>query len=678
MYTIREALAQVAQETGLTPEAVELRKAFLEFTQSDTELLIAVHEHMESLHLDEALTDMFYRHVLSFPQLRRFIPDEAALQRLKTSQARYFRRLTSGDYGEDYVLDRLRVGMAHQQAGMETQWYIGAYRKYLSFFLARLREMPGLDDKKFVASVDALMKIVFLDLGIALDTYFHRAQQQVIFMANHDVLTSLPNRTLLNDRVDQAVRQANRNGEHAAILLIDLDRFKNINDSMGHMVGDKVILAVAERLAGSLGESDTLARLGDDEFVVLLQNCRSSDLSALADTLLRAIAQPIAVDEYELLVSASMGIALYPMDGRDRVELLKNADAAMHRAKQEGGNACCFFQPAMDVRTTSIVNMETRLRRALDNGELSLDYQLQVDVASGRPVGAEALLRWLPGDSQVPPIEFIPLAEETGLIISIGEWVLKTACKQAVEWNRRLDAPFTVAVNISARQLWGADFVETVSRTLAKTGCDPRWLELEITENAIMVRPEEAASTIRALASTGVRISIDDFGTGYSSLSYLKLFPVHAIKIDRSFVRQMNADSADASIVRAVIAMAHSLRMKVVGEGVEDVSQLLLLGRLGCDLAQGYYFSHPLPAERVAALLAGPLLWMHVYERPDPFSRRTPPPEGGSREDIACCRVLRIPGSGAICMVDNPCCSHILPFGSYCEHPLVDYIAEAA
>ncbi len=678
MQINKEVLERVAREIGLTPEAIELRKAFLEFTQADIDLLAELHAHIENLRLDEALTDMFYRHLLAFPALAQFIPDEPSLQRLRASQARYFTQLTAGDYGPDYILDRLRVGMAHQRAGLDTQWYIGAYRKYLSFFLARLKRMPELDDESFTASLDALMKIVFLDLGLALDTYFHSAQQELTFLANHDVLTGLPNRTLLNDRIEQALHQAHRSGENTAVLLIDLDRFKNINDSLGHAVGDEIILAVSARLTARLREGDTLARLGDDEFVVMLPGVGAGhNVSPIAGKLLRAIAEPVAAGGHDLVVSASMGIVMFPMDGSARDELLKNAAAAMHRAKRQGGNACCFFQRAMDLRATSVINMETKLRRALDNRELTLGYQLQVDVETGRPVGVEALLRWETGGSHVPPLEFIPLAEETGLIIPIGEWVLEAACRQAAEWNRQSGSPFTVAVNISARQLWGDGFVQTVARILAKTGCDPRWLELEITENAIMVRPEEAAATLGVLARMGIRISIDDFGTGYSSLAYLKLFPVHAVKIDRSFVRQMHADSADASIVRAVIALAHSLSLKAVGEGVEDISQLVLLGKLGCDLAQGYYFSAPLPAEDIATMLSAPPEWMAVYRENKLFQGRNRASEADAPADISRCRVLRIRDDDAICMVSNPQCSYVLPFGSHCAHPRVAEIADA-
>lgn len=672
----RETLERVAKEIGLSPEAIAQRKSFLEFSQADEDSLAELHAQMESLHLDHALTDLFYGHLLAFPELKKFIPDDDALQRLKGSQARYFRRLTAGDYGQEYVLDRLRVGMAHQRAGLETQWYIGAYRKYLSFFLARLKDMPDMDGMKFTAALDALMKVVFLDLGLALDTYFHRAHQDLAFMTNHDVLTGLPSRNLLNDRIEQGLHQAHRSGEKAAILLIDLDRFSSVNESLGHTVGDEVIVNVATRLSAWLGEGETLARLGDDEFVVLLPGVRDDrKLSPRAGELLRLIAQPVTAGDHEVVVSASMGIAVFPADGGTRGELLKNADAAMHRAKMQGGDAYCFYQRAMDMRATTILNMETRLRRALENGELRLYYQLQVDVASGCPVGAEALLRWKADGRNIPPMEFIPLAEETGLILPIGEWALETACRQAVEWNRNAASPFRVAVNISARQLWGGGFGDAVARILARTACDPSWLELEITENAIMLRPEVATKSIRVLAKMGISIAIDDFGTGYSSLAYLKLFPVHVIKIDRSFVRQMSAESADASIVRAVIAMAHSLNMKAVGEGVEEVSQLALLGKLGCDVAQGYYFSTPIPAENMTRILSSPLEWMAAYREHRLFESQAL--ADGEEADISRCRVLRIGEDEPICMVDNPNCRHILPFGSYCVHPLVNRIADA-
>ncbi len=589
-----QVLNHIAKEMGITAKEIALRKQFLEFTEADVALLCEIHEYASNKATEDYFADLFYGHLLSFPELRKLLPNEEALNRLKAAQTKYFKRLTAGQYDKEYVSERLRVGYVHQQIGLEPKWYTGAYRKYLAAFLPILREMSQGDDAKFQASYGALLKVVFFDMELALDTYFHGDRLELVHMANHDALTGLPNRNLLRDRVEQAFLKAKRDNTNVAILFIDLDRFKNINDSLDHTTGDQVISAVAMRLAGCLREEDTIARLGGDEFVMVLpETGREESIASVSEKLLRSMDEPIAAGEHEFFLTVSIGIAVYPMDGKSLNEVLKNADVAMYRAKHEGRNTFRFYQREMNTQALSRLHLETQLRHALQKQEFALHYQPQIDLETRQIVAVEALLRWKTVNGTIAPVDFIPLAEETGLIVPIGEWVLETACRQAVAWNALSKTPLRVAVNLSARQFWQQDIVQMVSETLKKVGCSPHWLELEITESIIMERPEESALALGTLTDMGITIAIDDFGTGYSSLAYLKRFPIQSLKIDRSFVLDIATDQNDASIVRAIIALAHSLGLQVVAEGVEEESQLLFLRTQDCDLVQGYYFHRP-------------------------------------------------------------------------------------
>ena len=435
-----------------------------------------------------------------------------------------------------------------------------------------------------------------------------QVEGELLHMANHDVLTSLPNRSLLLDRISQAIAYANRSGEQVAVLLIDLDRFKNINDSLGHDVGDKMITAIARKLIAQVRDVDTVARLGGDEFVILLTDIAHEDaVATLAQQVLEALVQPLTIQGHELYPAGSIGISLYPKDGADSQTLLKNADTAMYRAKDAGRNNFQFYARAMNARALDRLKLEGALRNALLRNEFVLHYQPQMDIASGSIVGVEALLRWQPpGEEMIYPADFIPIAEETGLIVAIGEWVLRTACLQQKAWSRGgLCAPLRVAVNLSARQFKQQDIVKSVSRALEESGCDAQMLELEITESIVMDNPEVAAATLQKLSDMGVHLSIDDFGTGYSSLAYLKRFPIHSLKIDRSFVRDITTDADDAAIAKAVIALAHSMKLRVIAEGVETIEQLDFLRGQRCDQMQGYYLSRPLPAQQLESLVCG-------------------------------------------------------------------------
>ncbi|MYN41386.1 EAL domain-containing protein [Duganella sp. FT109W] len=431
-------------------------------------------------------------------------------------------------------------------------------------------------------------------------------EEELMHLARHDALTGLANRTLLLDRVSQAIAQARRSGNQVAMLFLDLDRFKTINDSLGHDAGDRVVIEVGRRLKQAVRDADTVARFGGDEFVVLLPELPTEDIAAaLAQKILSALFEPMLIHGHELAPACSIGISLYPRDGDNGKTLLKNADAALYQAKAMGRGNYQFYSEEMNARTLDRLTLESGLRHAVERGELELKYQPQIDLADGAMLGAEALLRWRPAGQQlVMPDAFITIAEETGLIVPIGEWVLRTACAQQVAWRQSGLPDLRIAVNLSARQFRQPGLDAMVARVLAETGCPADRLELEITESVLMERPDSAAQTLQRLSDMGVQLAIDDFGTGYSSLSYLKRFPINALKIDRSFVRDIAAKSAasndDGAIAAAVIALAHSMGLTVVAEGVETEQQRDFLRQLHCDQAQGFYFSEPMSAAALA------------------------------------------------------------------------------
>jgi diguanylate cyclase (GGDEF)-like protein/PAS domain S-box-containing protein len=443
-------------------------------------------------------------------------------------------------------------------------------------------------------------------VGVLSDiTEARNAREQLEHQASHDALTGLPNRSLLFDRLDQAIAQAHRYQRMIAAAFVDLDNFKFINDSLGHGAGDHVLKIVAERLRGCLREGDTVARHGGDEFVLILQDQsgRESVLQAVT-RVIEKLAAPLTVEGQELATTCSVGISLYPEHGSAAATLLKNADAAMYRAKAQGKNSFCFYSAEMSTHPGERLKLETQLRRALDLGEFVLHYQPKVDLRSRGICGLEALIRWQhPQDGLVPPGRFIGVAEETGLIVPIGEWVLRTGCAQVRAWRDAGLPEIMLSVNISARQFKRSDVVRTVSRALAETGLPARCLELELTESLVMENAEEFIETLNALKKLGVSLSVDDFGTGYSSLSYLKRFPVDRLKIDQSFVRDIGTDPNDAAIARAVIQLGHSLDLRVTAEGVETAEQLQFLREHDCDEVQGYLLSRPLTVEKTAELL---------------------------------------------------------------------------
>jgi diguanylate cyclase (GGDEF)-like protein len=432
-----------------------------------------------------------------------------------------------------------------------------------------------------------------------------REDDRIHHIAFHDDLTALPNRLMLTERLDQALGRHRRAKMTLAILYMNLDRFKVINDSLGHEAGDILLCLVADRLRAQLREGDSLARLGGDEFVVLIENYGNSiALSACAQRLVEQLSAPFLLGKKDCHVTASIGISTFPADGSDSQSLLKAADVAMYRAKETGRNNYQYYLPSMNVHTLERLELESDLRHALERGEFFLHYQPKVEIASGLITGVEALLRWKhPIRGLVPPLDFIPLAEETGLIVPIGEWVLATACARTKSWQGRGLPKLSVAVNLSARQFADTMLLAKLTRIIHASGLDPSLLELEITESVVMSNGESAVSVLEKLKSIGVQIAIDDFGTGYSSLAYLKRFPIDILKVDRSFIRDIPADSGDMKITRAIIAMAHSLRLKVVAEGVETAEQMEFLGSQSCDAVQGYFLYRPLQEEELVDVL---------------------------------------------------------------------------
>ena len=430
-------------------------------------------------------------------------------------------------------------------------------------------------------------------------------QVRIEHQANYDTLTGLANRSLLQDRLQQALLTAASSGRRIAVAFVDLDRFKFINDSLGHHVGDELLKAVAARLKACVRDCDTVARLGGDEFVLLINGHTGPEyVRQLMDRMLASVAQPWIIEQGEFLVSCSIGVALHPDDGAEALTLLKHADSAMYRAKDNGRNNFQFFTRELNALMTEQLELETHLRRALERNQFVLRYQPRVNLVTGQIVGAEALLRWrIPQRGTVPPLRFITLAEETGLIVPIGKWVLQTACAQNKAWQDAGLVPIVVSVNVSPRQFRHESLVQTVADALRSTGLEARYLELELTESMVMHDAPQLVAMLDELKELGVKIAVDDFGTGYSSLSYLKRFPVDRLKVDRSFVEHMTTEADDATIVRAIIALGHNLGLKVVAEGVETAQQARALRAYQCDEAQGFLFARAVSARDLPRLV---------------------------------------------------------------------------
>jgi diguanylate cyclase (GGDEF)-like protein len=443
-------------------------------------------------------------------------------------------------------------------------------------------------------------------IGALRDITSRKEQEdRLLYLATRDPLTRMPNRRLFTERLEQAIDKADENGTKFAILFIDLDHFKNINDALGHMVGDMVLQSVGNRLEESLREGDTVAHLSGDEFPIILNGIKDrTEAEKKARDILKILAEPFIVEGKEIYTTGSIGIVLYPDSATTIGDLMRNVDTAAYNAKKQGRDVYQFYSEQLSAEVQRRLEIETGLRRALENGELSLNYQAKVDMGSRTITGAEALLRWTsPELGQVTPDEFIPVAEETGLIVSIGEWILDTACKEAAGWNKLVADPVHVGVNLSSIQFLQGDLIKSVESALAHSGLPASLLDLELTESILVANPEETIETLDRLKTAGASVSIDDFGTGYSSLSYLTRFPLDNLKIDRAFVTNLPNEKDAVAIVRAIISMAQNLDLKIIAEGVETENQITFLHALGCQTGQGYLFSKPVSAQDFVKLL---------------------------------------------------------------------------
>ena len=475
-------------------------------------------------------------------------------------------------------------------------------RQSLTNYELCLRRKDGslvwvLQNENLVEGPDGRLSVIE---GTTIDISERKqAEEQVKHLAFHDPLTNLPNRLLFNDRLTLAVAQAHRHNQRLAVLFLDLDRFKVINDSLGHSIGDELLRQVAERIQEYVREGDTVARLGGDEFTLLVPGISAEeDAAKIARKICEAIHDPFWIDGRELFVTTSVGVSVYPSDGHDGETLVRNADSAMYRAKDQGRDNYQLYTPAMNAKAVERLSLESRLRQAVANDEFELHFQPFIDLRTAEVLGAEALIRWRhPELGLIPPMDFIPIAELSGLIVPIGEWVLRTACAEARKWHKKGFPRLTVSVNLSSRQFQQTDLLSQVTRALDETGLEADKLDLEITESNAMHNAEHSINTLRGLKKQGVRISMDDFGTGYSSLNYLKRFPIDRIKLDQSFVRDLPTDKDDAAIAMAVIAMGRSLELIVIAEGVETEEQLAFLKGHECDQLQGFLLSRPLPPE---------------------------------------------------------------------------------
>jgi diguanylate cyclase (GGDEF)-like protein len=573
------------------------RKRFLEFTSNDIALLGELHNFLkENTALVEGFVQSFYEHLTSFPELTRLIPDESAIERLKGIQTRYFLQLTEGKYGAEYISDRLRVGYTHQHIGLDPKWYTGAYRKYLATLQPIIREVFK-DDSRYLAANDALLKVVFFDMELALDTYFSSSVLELQRLANYDSLTKIPNRNLFHDRLRQEMKKSRRTKLPLALLLIDLDQFKEVNDTLGHGHGDTMLIETSQRIVSCVRESDTVARLGGDEFCVILPDFKGTEhIERIATNIIQKLQQSFDIGKNKVFISASIGIAIFPKDASEIEVLLKQADQAMYMAKSQGRNQFTYFTASMQEAAVEKLSLSNDLRLALERRQLTVHFQPIVELSTGRVTKAEALLRWKhPVRGMVNPSVFIPIAEESGLINEIGDWVFEESISATKRWLEQFGELIQISVNKSPVQFErceGTGWPET----LARSGLPGNSITVEITEGLLLRDHSGIKRRLIEYCNSGMEVSIDDFGTGFSALSYLKRFDIDYLKIDRSFIKELQFDENDKALTEAIIVMAHKLGIKTIAEGVETEGQLTLLRSFGCDYVQGYIYSRALPS----------------------------------------------------------------------------------
>jgi diguanylate cyclase (GGDEF)-like protein/PAS domain S-box-containing protein len=710
----------ILAEIGIDENELITRRAFLSFDEQDAAVLKELHVLLETHR--GPLTEKFYEHLLCFPELRPLLGDDAKLAYLKRAQAIYFSQLTSGCYDLSYVANRLQIGLVHQRVGLTPKWYMSAYCKYLSEVVPLILDHYANDSMRGKNACTALLKVVFFDMELALETYFHaehkalrlarsyteqivsnmpigfivldahgkirlantavlqmfdlgdtwqgktlgeflnvsmldesiarivqsgsnyidfgfnreesggvrsyladislaqmgedrvvlfmvqditlrkQSEEEIHRLAFYDSLTQLPNRRLLHERLMQSMSISARSGKYGALMFIDLDNFKTLNDTQGHDVGDLLLKEVASRLKQNVREGDTVARLGGDEFVVALESLNSiaheaaSQSETISEKIRAELSQPYLLNGIEHNSSPSIGVSLFRGHQSSLEEILKQADLAMYQAKSSGRNKVCFFDPAMQAEMEYRAELEKDLRASLRKQQFELYYQMQVD-DNGHIVGAEALIRWIhPQRGMVSPAQFIPLAEEIGMILPIGDWVIEQACAQLKKWEMDpVMRKLKLSVNVSPRQLSQPYFVEQVKEAIEKTGIRASQLKLELTESFILHDVDDAIEKMQELRRIGIRFAMDDFGTGYSSLAYLTRLPLEQLKIDQSFVRDIPRDKNSSVMVRTIINIANNLGLEVVAEGVETDDQLAFLRQYGCNKFQGYLFGKPVP-----------------------------------------------------------------------------------
>lgn len=586
---LRERAARKEAETLLEQKSLELYENFQHLRQLNT-------------HLEDS--ELRYRTLVELAPDAIWIHSGGKITFLNPAAVRLFGAFTAEDLIGSNALDRFPPAyhqLVEEWSGLDLQKVHQKQRSALQL----LRVDSNLVDVEFFAS-DIRFNNEDSVMNVAHDITERLLHEKAIkHQATHDQLTGLPNRSLFLDRLAHAIRRAERRKETLAVVFVDLDKFKQINDTLGHAVGDELLRTVASTLKKCVRDFDTVARLGGDEFVLLLDSPLGDTTPGnIAERIGARLAQPVQLAGQDHIITGSMGLSLYPNDGTQAEVLLRQADIAMYRAKEGGRNRFQFFTPEMQHRLDARVSLEQGLMRALQRDEFVLHYQPQVDIRRGKVIGMEALLRWESPDlGLVPPLEFIPVAEESNLIIAIGNWVLEKACATMREWLNTGVPVVPVAINVAASQFANQDLEQQVREVLTRYHLHPHLLELELTESLSMDNPEGTIDLMYRLKDIGVAMSIDDFGTGYSNLSYLKRFPVDKLKIDKSFTSGVTSDPEDRSIVTAVIRLAHSLGLKAIAEGVETAGQLELLAREGCDELQGYYFSKPLPQAQAAQFL---------------------------------------------------------------------------
>jgi diguanylate cyclase (GGDEF)-like protein len=596
----------MSQEKLITAESIAQRKRYLEFSEADIDLLNQIHQYLErSEAIVESFLESFCQHMLSFPELKKILPDESAIDLFKGLQAEYFMRTTAGDYGDDYISNRLKFGYTHQRVGLEPRWFSGTYRKYLSFVLPILHERFGDDSNKLIATYDAILKVVFFDMDLTLDTYFHSSMQKLLRLANYDALTGLPNRNQFYDQLAQEIKKAHGKQSTLSLLLIDLDRFKEVNDTLGHHMGDLLLVESARRIGGCLRDEGIVARLGGDEFIIILPELNeSNNAEHIAQSIIDELSKPFLLENNTVYNSASIGIAIYPDDAPDIESLLKHVDQAMYVAKAEGRNRFGHFTESMQQEVRAKQALTLDLRQALARNELQVHYQPIVELCTGNIFKAEALLRWNHATrGAVNPSDFIPLAEETGLIHEIGEWVFHEAINSVMRWHNRFGRIIQVSVNKSPVQFEQPKKGNWLNQ-MKELGLPGNGITVEITEGLLLKESSKAKQRLLEFRNSGIEVSIDDFGTGFSALSYLKQFDIDYLKIDRSFIKDLELNGNDSALTEAIIVMAHKLGIKTIAEGVETEGQRDMLKQFGCDYVQGFLYSPAVSAAEFERMIA--------------------------------------------------------------------------